>query len=34
VIKWKKLCGFYLDLQRETYSLYINGNALGNEDPV
>ncbi len=33
VIKWKKLCGFYQDLEREHCSAYtINGNAMANED--
>jgi len=33
VIKWKKLFGFYLDLENEHYSAYvINGNVLINED--
>jgi hypothetical protein len=33
VIKWKKLAGFYLDLEREHYSAYaVNGNTLINED--
>lgn len=33
VIKWKKLCGFYADLEREYSSSYtINGNHLLNED--
>ncbi|GAA3245501.1 hypothetical protein [Streptomyces labedae] len=33
VIKWKKLCGFYLDLEEEFHSLYqIDGNVLTNED--
>jgi hypothetical protein len=33
VIKWKKLCGFYLDLEKEHYSTYtLDGNALTNED--
>jgi len=33
VIKWKKLCGFYADLEREHYSVYsIDGNHLLNED--
>lgn len=31
VIKWKKLMGFYLDLERETHSIYpIDGNVLIN----
>jgi hypothetical protein len=33
VIKWKKLFGFYLDLEKEHYSAYtIDGNTLTNED--
>ncbi|GAB2331352.1 ThiF family adenylyltransferase [Streptomyces variabilis] len=33
VIKWKKLCGFYLDLEQELHSVYqIDGNVLANED--
>lgn len=33
VIKWKKLCGFYKDLENEHYCTYtIDGNALKNED--
>lgn len=33
VIKWKKLCGFYQDLEREHCSAYtLNGNAIANED--
>jgi hypothetical protein len=33
VVKWKKLAGFYLDLEREYHCLYaINGNTLINED--
>ena len=33
VIKWKKLCGFYQDLENEHFSAYtINGNSLINED--
>jgi tRNA A37 threonylcarbamoyladenosine dehydratase len=33
VIKWKKLCGFYQDLEKEHCSAYtVNGNALANED--
>ena len=33
VIKWKKLCGFYSDLDGEHYSVYtIDGNVLDNED--
>jgi hypothetical protein len=33
VIKWKKLCGYYLDLEREHHSTYtIDGNALANDD--
>jgi ThiF family len=33
VIKWKKLAGFYVDLEREHQSLYtVDGNVIGNED--
>lgn len=33
VIRWKKLCGFYQDLEHEHCSVYtINGNHLANED--
>jgi len=33
VIKWKKLCGFYADLDREHHCLYtIDGNHMTNED--
>jgi hypothetical protein len=33
VIKWKKLCGFYHDLEDEHFSTYtIDGNVLTNED--
>ena len=33
VIKWKKLFGFYIDLEHEHHSTYtIDGNALSNED--
>ena len=33
VIKWKKLCGFYRDLEREHFSAYeVDGNHLLNED--
>jgi hypothetical protein len=33
VIKWKKLCGFYLDLENEHHATYtIDGNILSNED--
>jgi hypothetical protein len=33
VIKWKKLCGFYADLEHEHHSVYqIDGNVLTNED--
>jgi hypothetical protein len=33
VIRWKKLAGFYLDLDREHHSIYvIDGNAVINED--
>ncbi|MFI0234568.1 ThiF family adenylyltransferase [Streptomyces sp. NPDC017086] len=35
VIKWKKLCGFYLDLEQEFHSVYqIDGNVLTNEDSL
>lgn len=35
VIKWKKLCGFYADLEKEHFSAYtIDGNHLINEDPA
>lgn len=33
VIKWKKICGFYLDLEREHHCTYtIDGNSLTKED--
>jgi len=33
VVRWKKLCGFYRDLEREHHSLYtMDGNHLLNED--
>jgi hypothetical protein len=33
VIKWKKLCGFYQDLEREHCSAFtLNGNTIANED--
>jgi hypothetical protein len=33
VIKWKKICGFYRDLDREHYATYtIDGNNIVNED--
>jgi hypothetical protein len=33
VIKWKKLCGFYLDLEQEHFSVYqIDGNSIISED--
>jgi hypothetical protein len=33
VIKWKKLCGFYVDIEREHHSVYdIDGNFVHNED--
>lgn len=33
VIKWKKLSGFYLDLEREHNAIYVvNGNTIINED--
>jgi hypothetical protein len=35
VIRWKKLCGFYHDFQREHFSSYtIDGNKLLNEDQL
>lgn len=35
VIKWKKLCGFYVDLDQEHHSTYtIDGNTLTNEDKM
>ncbi len=35
VIKWKKICGFYKDLDREHYSAYmIDGNTLVNDDKI
>lgn len=35
VVKWKKLYGFYLDLEREHFSTYtIDGNKLINEDQL
>lgn len=35
VIKWKKLCGFYIDLEKEHHSTYsIDGNEMTNEDPA
>ncbi|WP_433432286.1 ThiF family adenylyltransferase [Nonomuraea sp. CA-141351] len=35
VIRWKKHCGFYLDLEREHSTVYeIDGNVLHNEDTV
>jgi hypothetical protein len=35
VVKWKKMMGFYRDLEREHFSAYtIDGNALANEDPA
>lgn len=35
VIRWKKLTGFYLDLEREHFSVYeIDGNNLLNEDQL
>lgn len=35
VIKWKKLCGFYSDLDHEMHMMYtISGNHLANEDPL
>jgi hypothetical protein len=33
VIKWKKLCGYYVDLENEHFSAYtIDGNVIVNED--
>lgn len=33
VIRWKKLCGFYVDIEREHHSVYdIDGNFVHNED--
>ncbi|MDZ7840901.1 MAG: ThiF family adenylyltransferase [Gammaproteobacteria bacterium] len=33
VIKWKKLCGFYLDLEDEHFAAYtVDGNTIVNED--
>ncbi len=33
VIKWKKLCGFYLDLENEYFSVYVtDGNTIINEE--
>jgi uncharacterized protein DUF6791/ThiF family protein len=33
IVKWKKLCGFYVDLEREHFSVYqVDGNNLLNED--
>ena len=33
VIKWKKLCGFYLDLEQEHFSVYqLDGNSIISED--
>ena len=33
VIRWKKLCGFYVDLDGEHHSIYeIDGNFIHNED--
>jgi hypothetical protein len=33
VIKWKKLCGFYRDLEREHFSAYtVDGNCIINDD--
>lgn len=32
VIKWKKLCGFYVDLERELHATYtLDGNAIEND---
>ena len=33
VIRWKRLCGFYLDLEREHHCVYqVDGNVIVNED--
>ena len=33
VLKWKKICGFYLDLEKEHSSVYtIDGNKIDNDD--
>ncbi|NVN18233.1 ThiF family adenylyltransferase [Muricauda sp. HICW] len=33
VIKWKKMCGFYYDIDKEMHSLYsIDGNSIFNDD--
>lgn len=35
VIKWKKMCGFYLDLEREHHATYtIDGNIIANSDQL
>jgi hypothetical protein len=35
VVKWKKLCGFYLDFEKEYHSTYgIDCNALINNDQL
>jgi len=35
VVKWKKICGFYKDLEKEFFCAYsVNGNALINEDKL
>jgi hypothetical protein len=35
VIKWKKMCGFYMDLEKEFHTTYtIDGNVLTNEDKL
>lgn len=35
VIRWKKLCGFYLDLEHEHHATYtIDGNIVANDDKV
>jgi len=35
VVKWKKLCGFYLDLEAEHFAAYtLDGNTIVNEDKV
>lgn len=35
VIRWKKLCGFYVETETETTSLYaVDGNAMINDRPT
>ena len=35
VVKWKKICGFYKDLEKEFFCAYsVNGNTLINEDKL